>query len=146
MDDFDPTFDLSTWQVCFYSPQGTSAQEEAPLSVDNPSTKVSSRDLLQPPSWASLYFYCDFSHCLLLAGCSQCGVLCNPHYLVEGPVLLHIPVSSSRFASLLGMCLIMLVTPFSFFKSLMRLISESCVSLSLYRLHICCCLSIFNPK
>lgn len=134
MNDFDHTFDLSTWQVCFYSPGGTWAQEEAPLSVDNPSTKVSSRELLQPPSRASLYFYCGFCHCLFLAGCSQCEALCNSYYLVEGPDLLHVPVSSSCFASLLGRCLLVLVSSFSFFKSLMRLVRESCVNLSLYSL------------
>lgn len=67
MDDFDPTFDLSNRQVCLYSPEGTWAQEEAPLSVDNPSTQVSSRDLLQPPSWSSLCFHCGFCHCFWLA-------------------------------------------------------------------------------
>lgn len=60
---------------------------------------------------------------------APCEVLCNSYYLVESPVLLHLPVSSSCFASLQGMCLIMFVSSFSFFKSLMRLVSEGCVNL-----------------
>lgn len=74
--------------------------------------------------------------CLFLACCFWCELLlCNFCYLEESPVSLHIAVFLSCFVSLLGLCLIMLVFPFSFsLKSLIRLTSESCVNFSFYSL------------
>lgn len=133
MDDFCHTFDLSTWQVCFYSPEGTWAQEEAPLSVDIPVQKCPPEICCShTPGLLSVFTVASVTVCSRLAALNE--VLCNSYYQGEGPILLHVPVSSLCFASLLGTCLTMLISSFSFFKSLMRLVSESCVNLSLYSL------------